>query len=135
MVEKKGWKKIETKTLLMVLIAVAIILAIYFYVSNLEPTPKVYEPDDINSNTRKYIGKTVIVKGYYDGTLGEITKTSDPADSPPLQRLRVDLTNIPVNDTPVEGSQYEITGEIEYNPETVQDPNDVILIAEKVERK
>ena len=129
---KKG-KKIDNRTVLIILIVLAIIGAGYIIITNLPEEINSYTPDEIKKNKSNFLNQTVTVKGYYDTNANQPIIVSTMSNPGEREELKLDYSNIPnATDDLRSGTVYYFTGTI------VQDPDsiifDVILIADKIER-
>lgn len=124
-----------------VLLVVVIIIAAYILVSSSpDDSLVIYSPDDIMENVDKYLGKNIIVKGYYynEGIEGKgfiTSRTIDPYL--PVQRLPVNHSNVNISSLPKgvldEEVKYLFTEILTLDESSPLDEIAVILVAEKVE--
>jgi len=141
MVAKKGRRKIETKTVLYILIIVIIIGGIYIFISSQPPKTDYRDPEDVLANKDDIISRnqTIIIRGYYDADVvegGGIVSISyahsgaeDPTHGLPLDTTKVDnLSKLRENEVLL------FTGKLVYDE---SDPfgNSVIFEATKIDDK
>jgi hypothetical protein len=105
-------KILSTRTKLIILSVILIILIGYFVISNLPTAINSVNPNKITSNPDQYINKSVTVKGYLDknDNVSIITNTMDNTKTRDM--LRVDYSKISNRDNLREGSVYYFTGTI-----------------------
>jgi cytochrome c-type biogenesis protein CcmE len=108
MVIKK--KIFSTRTKLIILLAIFIILLGVVVILNLPPSIHFLTPNQVLSNQESYIDQRVIVKGYLDknDNVSIITNTMDTTKTRDM--LRVDYSKISNRDNLREGTLYYFTG-------------------------
>ena len=135
---KKGRRKIETRTLLYILLVIIIICGAYIFISSQEPTPTYYNPEYVKANSASFIesGETIIIEGYYDSNVegGGIVKTSyqDPGSGTPATGLKLDASNVAnFSEKLIENTKLHFTGHLEYiTPDNMY--SGVVFIASEI---
>ena len=123
--------------ILVVLVAI-IIVAAYILASNTADDPKILSPEDVMNNYEEYLGKSIVVEGYYYHESGPAGKGSilssiiqEGQSSTNYQRLPVNHSTINTTGLLIDKVKYRFTGLLESDEST---PGDAfILIAEKIE--
>lgn len=109
MVIKK--KIFSTRTKLIILLVIFIILIGYAVISNLPPAINYINPNKVTSNPELYLNKNITVKGYLDKNSEELPIITNTMDTTKVRdELRVDYSNISNRDNLREGSIYYFTG-------------------------
>jgi len=113
---KKGRRKIETRTLLYILIAIVIISAAYTYISSLPAATKYYSVESVLSNKENYIGKTITIKAYYDADLGIVDDIETVSSGAPTSGLKIDSSNLDntSKNNLIENKKLHFAGHLEY---------------------
>ena len=133
----KGRRKIETRTLLYILLVVVIIGGVYIFITNQPPEIEKYSPSDVIDDKIDLIesGETIIVRGYYyadvkDGGLVDVFR--DIGSEVPASGLKLDATGVDnVTIKLSEGVRLDFTGHLEYiDPD--KPFSDVIFIATEI---
>jgi len=84
-------KKIENRTILIVLLVILIIVAGYYLITNSPVEVKYLTPDQVLSNKNKYLnGGEIVVRGYYDSNAVAIVSTMSTVEGKPSLRLNYD---------------------------------------------
>ena len=97
---KKGKRKIETKTVLYILLVLVIIGGAYVFISSQEETPTYYSPSYVLKNSDRFIeeNKAIIIKGYWDANVveggGLIDDFQDIGSGEITNVLKLDYTNV-----------------------------------------
>ena len=123
--------------IIIVILAVAIITAAYILVSNHGDEIKILSIADVMDNYNEYLGKTVVVEGYYyheggPDDEGVITSSiiEEGQSLTNYQRLPVNHAAINTSGLLIDKIKYRFTGLLKSN-ELI--PDAFILIAEKIE--
>jgi hypothetical protein len=124
--------------IILVVLAAIIIVAAYILASNTTDEPKILSPEDVMNNYEEYLGKSIVVEGYYyheGGPTGRGSITSsiiqEGQSSTNYQRLPVNHSTINTTGLLIDKVKYRFTGLLESDEST---PGDAfILIAEKIE--
>jgi len=124
--------------IVLVVLAAIIIVAVYILVSNTKDEPKVLSPEDVINNYENYIGRNIVVEGYYYHESGPAGRGSivssiiqEGQSSTNYQRLPVNHSNINTTGLLIERVKYKFTGLLK-SEESI--PGNVfILIAGKIE--
>ena len=121
-------KILNTRTKLILLIAVLIILIGYVIISNLPPSIEFLTPGQVSNNQEQYINQTVTIKGYLDKNTEEIPVVTSTMDATnPRSEIKLDLSNIEIKDDLIEGRLFYFTGIIK---EDKSIPNTLIVFLE-----
>lgn len=123
--------------ILVVLVAI-IIVAAYILASNPADEPMTLSPEDVMNNYEEYLGKSIVVEGYYYHESGPAGKGSivssiiqEGQSSTNYQRLPVNHSTINTTGLLIDKVKYRFTGLLQ-SDESI--PGDAfILIAEKIE--
>jgi hypothetical protein len=133
---KKG-SRFDTRTVLIILLVLAIIGAGYVIVTNLPEEIDYTTVDDVVNNKQNYVNKNVTIKGIYnfDFNIPGIVSTNTPVEGVEPFELKLNLSFLDINETDDlrVGIIYFFTGKIidEGIPST---PDlDLILVVEKFE--
>lgn len=121
--------KLDSRTMLYILITLIIAIAIVYMVLNSGESKKVYTPKEILTNKNLFVNKEVTVDGIYRSTYNAVgMPTTDPNPVDPYL-LSLDGSNIENFTSQVsDGTRYQFTGVLEWtSPLHV----DVILVVEK----
>jgi hypothetical protein len=124
--------------IILVVLAAIIIVAAYILASNTADDPKILSPEDVMNNYEEYLGKSIVVEGYYYHESGPAGKGSilssiiqEGQSSTNYQRLPVNHSTINTTGLLIDKVKYRFTGLLESDEST---PGDAfILIAEKIE--
>jgi len=124
--------------IILVVLAAIIIVAAYILASNTTDEPKILSPEDVMNNYEEYLGKSIVVEGYYYHESGPAGKGSilssiiqEGQSSTNYQRLPVNHSTINTTGLLIDKVKYRFTGLLESDEST---PGDAfILIAEKIE--
>jgi len=124
--------------IILVVLAAIIIVAAYILASNTEDEPKILSPEDVINNYDEYLGKSIVVEGYYYHESGSAGKGSiissiiqEGQSSTNYQRLLVNHSTINTTGLLIDKVKYKFTGLLK-SDESI--PGDAfILIAEKIE--
>ena len=110
---KKG-RRFDTRTILIILLVIVIIGAIYVIITNLPAEIETITPDDVLRNKSGYLGKSVVVKGYFDFEGGSPVVVSRMTPIEGRSALKLDYSNIETNETDklIQGDIYRFTGTI-----------------------
>lgn len=97
---KKGKRKIETRTVLYILLVLVIIGGAYVFISSQEEMPTYYSPSYVLKNSDRFIeeNETIIIKGYWDANVveggGLIDDFQDIGSGEITNVLKLDYTNV-----------------------------------------
>lgn len=124
--------------IILVVLTAIIIVAAYILASNPADEPKILFPEDVMSNYEEYLGKSIVVEGYYYHESGPAGKGSiissiiqEGQSSTNYQRLPVNHSTINTTGLLIDKVKYRFTGLLQ-SDESI--PGDAfILIAEKIE--
>jgi len=124
--------------IILVVLAAIIIVAAYILASNPADEPKILSPEDVMNNYDEYLGKNIVVEGYYyheSGPAGEGSIVSsiiqEGQSSTNYQRLPVNHSTINTTGLLIDNVKYKFTGLLQSDEST---PGEAfILIAEKIE--
>ena len=124
--------------IILVVLAAIIIVATYILASNTTDEPKILSPEDVMDNYEEYLGKSIVVEGYYYHESGPAGKGSiissiiqEGQSSTNYQRLPVNHSTINTTGLLIDKVKYKFTGLLQSDEST---PGDAfILIAEKIE--
>ena len=124
--------------IILVVLAAIIIVATYILASNTTDEPKILSPEDVMNNYEEYLGKSIVVEGYYyyeSGPAGRGSVISsiiqEGQSSTNYQRLPVNHSTINTTGLLIDKVKYKFTGLLQ-SDESI--PGDAfILIAEKIE--
>jgi hypothetical protein len=123
--------------ILVVLVAI-IIVAAYILASNPADEPMTLSPEDVMNNYEEYLGKSIVVEGYYYHESGPVGKGSivssiiqEGQSSTNYQRLPVNHSTINTTGLLIDKVKYTFTGLLK-SDESIPG-NAFILIAEKIE--
>lgn len=125
--------------IILIVLAAIIIVAAYILTSNPADEPKILSPEDVINNYEEYLGKSIVVEGYYyhkSGPAGEGNIVSSiiqegQSSTNNYQRIPVNHSTINTTGLLIDKIKYKFTGLLksdESNP-----GNAFILIAEKIE--
>ena len=116
---KKGKRKIETRTLLYILLAIVIIGGGYLYITSQEASDDYYYVDYVLENSDTFIknNQTIIVEGYLDLDLDNdvfiVPIYQDDVTGKSPTRLRLDYSNIEnFTTTYLNNEKYHFTGKL-----------------------
>jgi len=124
--------------IMLVVLAAIIIVAVYILVSNTTDEPTVLSPEDVMNNYEEYLGKSIVVEGYYYHESGPAGRGSivssiiqEGQSSTNYQRLPLNHSTINTTGLLIDKVKYKFTGLLK-SDESI--PGNVfILIAEKIE--
>ena len=125
--------------IILVVLAAIIIVAAYILASNTADEPKILSPEDVMNNYEEYLGKSIVVEGYYYHKSGSAGKGSivssiiqeGQSSTNNYQRLPVNHSTINTTGLLIDKVKYKFTGLLQ-SDESI--PGDAfILIAEKIE--
>ena len=124
--------------IILVVLAAIIIVAAYILASNTADEPKILSPEDVMNNYEEYLGKSIVVEGYYYHESGPAGKGSiissiiqEGQSSINYQRLPVNHSTINTTGLLIDKVKYKFIGFLK-SDESI--PGDAfILIAEKIE--
>ena len=124
--------------IILVVIAAIIIVAAYILASNTADEPKILSTENVMNNYEEYLGKSIVVEGYYYHEGGPAGKGSivssiiqEGQSSTNYQRLPVNHSTINTTGLLIDKVKYKFTGLLK-SDESI--PGDAfILIAEKIE--
>ena len=124
--------------IILVALAAIIIVAVYIIASNTTDEPKILSPQEVMNNYEEYLGKSIVVEGYYyheSGPAGEGSIISsiiqEGQSSTNYQRLPVNHSTINTTGLLIDKVKYKFIGLLN-SDESI--PGDAfILIAEKIE--
>ena len=124
--------------IILVVLAAIIIVATYILASNTTDEPKILSPEDVMNNYEEYLGKSIVVEGYYYPESGPAGKGSiissiiqEGQSSINYQRLPVNHSTINTTGLLIDKVKYKFIGFLK-SDESI--PGDAfILIAEKIE--
>ena len=124
--------------IVLVVLAAIIIVAAYILASNTADEPKILSPEDVMNNYEEYLGKSIVVEGYYYHESGPAGRGSvissiiqEGQSSTNYQRLLVNHSTINTTGLLIDKVKYKFTGLLK-SDESI--PGDAfILIAEKIE--
>lgn len=124
--------------IIMVILAAIIIVAAYILASNTEDEPEILSPENVINNYEEYLGKTIVVEGYYYPESGPVGRGSilssiiqEGQSSINYQRLPVNHSIINTTGLLFDKVKYKFIGLLK-SDESI--PGDAfILIAEKIE--
>jgi len=122
--------KIDTRTMLYILIVVLIVIGAYYFISNMSEPEKWYSPGDVRENL---VGQKINVQGFYEPDLydGSIVSDYNNVDE---GFLRVDLSNVDSNLLPLKTqTKFKFTGELQEITGEFQGLTVLILMAESVD--
>lgn len=129
---KKGKRKLETKTLLYILLVIVIIGGGYVYITTLEPTADYYYVGYVLENSDSFIenNQTIIVEGYLDLELDNdvfiVPILQDEKSGKSPTRLKLDYSNIEnFTTTYQENVKYHFTGTLKKDE---SDPHNLAVI-------
>ncbi len=132
----KRSSKISTRTYLIIIIFLLIILGGYLIATNLPEGIDALTPEQININKQEYIGKTVTVVGTFNffGADPVILTTSTALEEDRI--LKINYSNIPnATDDLFQDEKYYFTGKIEREyPDNPLLIDKIILILDKFEK-
>jgi len=119
-------------------LAAIILVAAYILASNTADEPKILSPENVMNNYEEYLGKSIVVEGYYYHESGPAGKGSivssiiqEGQSSTNYQRLPVNHSTINTTGLLIDNVKYKFTGLLQ-SDESI--PGDAfILIAEKIE--
>ena len=125
--------------IILVVLAAIIIVALYILTSNPSDEPKILSPEDVMNNYEEYLGKSIVVEGYYyhgSGPAGEGDIVSSiiqegQSSTNNYQRLPVNHSTVNTTGLLVDQTKYKFTGLLK-SDESIPG-NAFILIAEKIE--
>ena len=124
--------------IMLVVLAAIIIVAVYILVSNTTDEPKVLSPEDVVNNYEEYLGKSIVVEGYYyyeSGPAGRGSIVSsiiqEGQSSTNYQRLPLNHSTINTTGLLIDKVKYKFTGLLK--SDELIPGNVFILIAEKIE--
>jgi hypothetical protein len=127
--------KLDTRTILYILIIILVIVGGYYLITNMPEEVKTYSPDDVLRQQNQLIGKTIVVEGYYDPDIysGSIVSTTVA----PTSGLRADISGLDNESLPLNTNvKYEFKGVLERITEESEGPAPpnvvVILIVDEV---
>jgi len=102
-------KKIENRTILIIISIILIVLAGYYIVVSLPATVDYLTVEDALRNKDSYINKTIIIRGYYQSTIQSIVTTM--SDVTGKSTLRVDHSDVQnASEILRDGVKYDFTG-------------------------
>ena len=135
MAKKKS--RIETRTVLIILIILAIIGAGYVIFINLPPSVEYITVEELNNNKENFIDTKQTVIGTFDIYNGEPVIVSTSTAIEENRRLKLNYDNIEnASDNLIQGEKYYFTGTIVWddpdNPLAL--PTRVILIADEFKK-
>jgi hypothetical protein len=124
--------------IILVALAAIIIVAVYIIASNTTDEPKILSPQEVMNNYEEYLGKSIVVEGYYYHESGPAGRGSiissiiqEGQSSTNYQRLPVNHSTINTTGLLIDKVKYKFTGLLK-SDESI--PGNVfILIAEKIE--
>jgi len=131
---KKGKRKIETKTVLYILLVLVIICGAYVFISSQEEPPTYYDPIYVLENEDRFMSKNILIEGYYDENVGIASFPESVASGPLTKGLGIDPSNLD-NDSKnnlTENRKLYFAGHLEYiDPDNVE-ISGVVFILDKV---
>jgi hypothetical protein len=124
--------------IILMALAAIILVAAYILASNTADEPNILSPEDVMNNYEEYLGKSIVVEGYYYHESGPAGKGSivssiiqEGQSSTNYQRLPVNHSTINTTGLLIDNVKYKFTGLLQ-SDESI--PGDAfILIAEKIE--
>jgi len=124
--------------IILVVLAAIIIVATYILASNTTDEPKILSPEDVMDNYEEYLGKSIVVEGYYYHESGPAGRGSvissiiqEGQSSTNYQRLPVNHSTINTTGLLIDKVKYKFTGFLK-SDESI--PGNVfVLRAEKIE--
>jgi cytochrome c-type biogenesis protein CcmE len=123
---KRKRRILETQTILIILIAIAIVCGGYLIITNLPPEEDYLTPEEVLANIDHYTDQKIKIRGYYDISGGYPVIVSTMSTTEGRSELRFDYTNIEnATDNLFEGEKYDFTGDLK---KTTPTGFDVILI-------
>ena len=106
-------KILETRTLLIILIIIAIVGSGYIIITNLPPEEDYLTPEEVLANIDHYSGQKITVRGYYVISGGYPVIVSTTSTTQGRSELRFDYSNIEnATDDLFEGEKYDFTGKL-----------------------
>ena len=124
--------------IILVVLAAIIIVATYILASDTTDEPKILSPEDVMNNYEEYLGKSIVVEGYYyhesvPAGKGSIISSiiQEGQSSINYQRLPVNHSTINITGLLIDKVKYKFTGLLK--SEGSIPGNTFILIAEKIE--
>ena len=107
-------RRFDTRTVLIVLFVILIIVAVYFLITNLPVKEEYLTPEMVANNIQQYINKSIVVEGYYEPDIEEgsiVSKPIDQMSGPPRSWLRIDVSNLGIESLPLyTDKKYHFTG-------------------------
>ena len=107
-------RRFDTRTVLIVLFVILIIVAVYFLITNLPVKEEYLTPEMVANNIQQYINKSIVVEGYYEPDIEEgsiVSKPIDQMSGPPRSWLRIDVSNLGNESLPLyTDKKYHFTG-------------------------
>jgi len=137
---KKSRRKIETRTILYILIVIIIIGGAYIFITSQPASKTYYDPIKVLNNKEKFVEMgEIIIEGYYDADVvegGGIVSTSntDPGSEEQPTGLRLDITNVENTSKLQENVKLHFTGTL-VKDETDPLGNAVIFQARLIDDK
>jgi hypothetical protein len=131
-------RRFETRTVLIVLSIILIIIAVYILITNLPVNEEYLTPEVVANNIQQYLNKSIIVEGYYEPDIEEgsiVSKPIDQMSGPPTSWLRIDVSNLDNASLPLfTDVKYHFTGTVK-QLDIGSSPTPVYkLFVEKVDR-
>ena len=127
-------RKFDTRTILIILLVIVIIAAAYIVITNLPPEDDTLTPDDVFRNKDRYLGKKIIVRGYFVNTTEGSAIVSTLSETQGRYELKIDYSAVNnASDLLISGQNhvYKFTGVLSMDENDLLGI-DVILIVENI---
>jgi hypothetical protein len=127
-------RRFDTRTTLIVLFVIVIIISAYLLIINLPVQEKYLTPEGVASNIQQYLNKTIVVEGYYQPELdggAMVSKPTDQISGSQTSWLRVDISKVGGLTTDI---KYHLTGVVTQLVQGSSPTPIYELLVEKVEQ-